>query len=813
MKEALTWKTYLGVFFLTTAAILFEILLTRIFSVTMWYHFAFMAISVALFGIAVGAVIVYLFPRLFPQDRIHVALGACCLLFSVTAVLGLIGHLLIPFTPELTAYGLMTVIGTYLTVAVPFVFNGIAVCLILTRFHRHVSRLYAVDLIGAGIGCVFIIGLLSFADAPTAVFIVAILGCVASLLFLAVQVAKKLIIANVVLILVLVSVVELGISYSSRNDSLFPFKWVKGEPTLFDIFHHSWNHYSYIRLHGDMDTTHLPLGWGISRTWPTDRRVFQTVLNIDGHAGTMLTRYTGKFEEIEHLTYDITNLVHYLRDDAHLLAIGVGGGRDILSAIAFGQRMATGVEFNTNILRLLTHVEPFRTFTGDLGNRDDVNLVNEEARSFLHGTREQFDIIQVSLIDTWAATAAGAFALTENSLYTKEAWHLMFDRLTDDGVITFSRWFYANRPHESWRMTALAVEVLRERGIENPRDHILFAKTDFMWPWDTHPDYGIGTIMVGKSPFSERDREIFHRMCEKFEFIPVLSPDESHGFETFETIVNVPDPAQLRTMFPINIWAPTDNSPFFFHMVKFRDFFRTDIMDQGVISFNNQGATVLVLLLITVTLLALLTVILPLALRTNPADLKGSSLHLLYFVGIGFGFMFVEISQLQKLNLILGHPTYSLSVVLFTILISSGLGSLTTNRLKLENLHNPGLKLLVGLLVSLLLYGLLAPPILEAVRSQSTMIRVFVSGLLLVPIGFMMGMAFPIGMKLAELRNKVVLTPWLWGVNGATSVCGSVLTVVVSISYGIAQAYWVGVLFYILVLTCFYLESRKGPAV
>src|SRR5918997_5314823 len=207
---------------------------------------------------------------------------------------------------------------------------------------------------------------------------------------------------------------------------------------------------------------------------PEELTVNQLSMVIDSTAGTVLTRYTGDPDETDALRYDVTNLAHYARQDGDVLVVGVGGGRDVLSALEFDQRSVTGVEINGDILDITNG--RYGDFTGHLDRHPKVDFVNDEARSYLARTDERFDIIQISLIDTWAATSAGAYALSENSLYTTEAWGEFFDSLDEGGILSVSRWFDfvgAERPLEMYRTASLASQALVEHGVENPRDHML----------------------------------------------------------------------------------------------------------------------------------------------------------------------------------------------------------------------------------------------------------------------------------------------------------------------------------------------------
>ena len=222
-----------------------------------------------------------------------------------------------------------------------------------------------------------------------------------------------------------------------------------------------WNSHAAIAVHKDVSQG--AFSWGMSPVYKGDNHPKQLFLFIDAAAGTVFTQWDGKrAEQVQHLRYDITSLAHHLRPESDTLVIGVGGGRDIVTALLFNAPRVTGVEINKDILDLLEY--DFADFTGRLARNPKVRFIHDEARSYIERSGERFDIIQASLIDSWAATAAGAFTLTENSLYTQEAWVEFLNHSTDRGVITFSRWWVRERPGEMLRCASLAYAALQKNG-------------------------------------------------------------------------------------------------------------------------------------------------------------------------------------------------------------------------------------------------------------------------------------------------------------------------------------------------------------
>ncbi|KPL02685.1 MAG: hypothetical protein AMJ90_05180 [candidate division Zixibacteria bacterium SM23_73_2] len=802
-QEVVKKHTYAGLFMVTLATLMYEILLTRIFSVTMWYHFAFMAVSVAMFGMTVGAILVYLLPNYFTQKRAKYHLALSSLLFGLSIVVCFLIYLNTPLVTNTMIGGLFSSAFIYVIISVPFMFSGICVCLALTKFPRQVSKLYAFDLAGAAVGCIVLIYTLKVTDGPTAVVLAGLFAIFGGVFF-AVEVNKRLAILFSFIILVF-GITVTGVM--SRQLPALKLKWVKGRierPPLYE----KWNSFSRVTVRAETFLAN-PFSWSPSSVTPSKRKVKQLWMQIDSQAGTPLTAFDGDLSDLEYLKYDLTNLVHYIRPNSKVLVIGSGGGRDILSALVFNQRFALGVEMNKDIIDAVN--QRFGDFTGHLDKHPKVTFVNDEARSYIARQRDQFDIIQVSLIDTWAATAAGAFALTENSLYTMEAWKLFLEKLTPDGVLTFTRYYFRDCPGETYRLTSLASASLRELGIENPRSHIIVVR-NLRHHWRRMPNNpdGYGTILLSKKPFSDEDLQMVDRICQLMQFDLVISPNYSLD-STFATIASGVNLEGFAARFPINISPPTDDSPFFFHMLRLQDIFNRELWEQGALSFNMKAVSILGTLLIVVMVLTFLCIIVPLIIKTKRTALRGAPPLCVFFAAIGFGFMLVEISQMQRLIIFLGHPTYGLSVVLFSLLLSSGLGSYSTHRIGDHDVRIPAIKRLFALLCALVLFGKLTPYAMSVFQGSITMVRILVAIGILFPLGLFMGMAFPLGMKIAS-NKSVSLTPWLWGINGATSVCASVLAVVIALSSSISTAFWMGFFCYAVSFIIFVWTTRKEPS-
>ena len=795
-------STYIGLFFVALATLMHEILLTRIFSVTMLYHFAFVALSLAMFGMTAGALLVYLAPRLFPPDRVHERLAAAAVAFPTVLVFSFLTQLSIPFQLHPSAVAIYGIALTYTVIAVPFVVSGVAVCLALTSFPRAVSRLYAADLAGAALGCVLLIYVLEWSDGPTAVLWVAVLASAGGVAFSrgARSPALRRTAAATAVVLVAAAVGHTVLVRQGRP--VLRLLYTKGSAAIEPLpLYDKWNSYSRVRVTGNPARLSPPSGWGLSQTLPPGTTLHQLLLDIDSWAGTTMTKFDGDLASVGHLKYDVTNIGYYLRPERNALIVGAGGGRDVLSALAFGAHAVTAVDINRNVIGTVNG--RYGDFTGHLDRIPGVRFVNDEARSFVARSPDRFGSIQISLIDTWAATAAGAFVLGENSLYTVEAWTTFLGHLADDGLLSVSRWYFRDRPAELYRTTTLAVEALRALGVTDPRRHIAVVRNMhplLYWTSAETPD-GVGTILVSRRPFTDGELDILDREAARLRFDVPFSPRGALD----ETFVRLTEPANLDQFlrsYPINIAAPTDDSPFFFNMLRLRDIGSLSLLNFGALSHNMKAVATLGVLAVTVAILTALCILLPLWLTRDRVRLAGDAPLLGFFIAIGLGFMLIETSQMQRLIIALGHPTYGLSVVLFAMLLSSGIGSYLTAGVSSEGAPVSGRTRLIVLVLVLAAFGVATPAVARWSETMTTPVRIAAAVAVLFPAGLFMGMAFPLGMKLASARAGDLM-PWLWGLNGAASVLASVLSVCIALTWSISAAFWTGWVCYLLAVAAF----------
>jgi hypothetical protein len=785
-------QTYTAVFLMTLATLMFEILLTRVLSVTVGYSLAFVAISLAMFGITIGALKVYRSEGRYVGINAKMQMSRTALWFGLSVILCLAFQFVVPFPANPLVAALWIALVGYPLFSIPFYFSGICICIALTKFPADTSSFYAADLVGAASGCILVIWVLDVSDAPTALIVVALLAGIAGT-FLAIDSGQRTLKrAGTAFSLVCLVSASVGTILAYNQASLFRVKWAKGANQPRPIYE-KWNSFSRIAVTGDPEIPMDVLSEGVSATYPPERKVRQLALRIDAKAETTLTDFDNQIDKLDYLKYDVKSAVYNIRPNSNTLVIGAGGGRDVLSALVFGAKSVHAVEINSDILKAVN--DRFGSFTGHLNRNPRVVIVNDEARSYITRTTDRFDVIQASFIDTWAATAAGALSCTENSIYTVEAWKLFLNRLSPTGVLSFSRWYQLSLPAEAYRLTSLAAVALREVGAGDSGSHIVLVR-NLRHDQEFQGQVGVVTILVSKSPFTPVDLDQIEAIAKRMQFDIILSP-RFVSDPIYAALATGDASSSVSEKMHVNVSPPTDDRPFFFYMTLPRE-------SLNPASLLAPGGIVGALLLL-VAFLVVVFVLWPVFKSLPRGTLLRATPRILFFAAIGLAYMLIEISVMQGLMIFLGHPIYALAVVLFVLLLSSGAGSLATLRI---NPRGRCAFVCFFLLLSMVfLFGLYTPRLLHGFVSYAAPVRVFVSACTLIPIGFFMGMAFPLGMRLSN-QGSESLASALWGVNGAASVFASVLAVMIDMNIGISSSFWSGFTFYAFAL-CAYLWASK----
>jgi len=786
---------YVGVFLVALSTLMLEILLTRVTSVVAWYHLAFFVISLAMLGMTAGAVWVFVRPESFPQTRVNERMTQATLAFAIVTPISIGLALAMPLYPVNDLMGFLGLLAFAGPLIIPFVLSGIALTLALTRAGLPPGLVYGVDLVGAAMGCVLVIPTLGVVDAASAIAVAAALAGAAALAFAVASGGRRAGPAIVTLTMVWIA----WANATAETPALRPI-WSKGtRENPGDFSWLDWNTYSRVTVANTVVAA--PVLWAAGRNTPPHimgpRQ--QREIRIDGAAATMMVELGPGPDQHEYLDWDVTAFAHRLRPNGPAAVIGVGGGRDVLEAIRAGHEHVLGIELNDLILDL--HRQTMPEFSG-VATLPGVELVADEARSYMAREQRKFRVITMSLIDTWASTGAGAYSLSENGLYTVEGWKTFMSRLDSDGIFTVSRWYKVNSPGETARMLALAMETLWEVGAKEPRNHIILLQVG-----------NIATILVSPQPFSNDDLDLMQKHAVRMGLNMILTPRKRPQNPTLAALADQPSRAAMWAWTqsqPLDLTPTTDDRPFFFNMLKPGTWLtREEEIDRMDLSFlgNLQATQTLVYATLVSLLLTVLAIVIPLWSRRR--DLHGYAPGELgascgYFALIGVGFMLVEIGLLSRLNVYLGHPTLALAVLLAGIIFFTGIGSMSSSRVPVERALVARMFPLVPALL-VLVASLVLNPAMHATGSSGIATRVLVSLALIGPPALGLGLAFPLGLRLVtRLRgeHRADLGPWLWGINGAFGVCASGLALGCSMAFGVSTTLILGALAYLWLPLC-----------
>jgi hypothetical protein len=759
---------YLCVALTTLATLLLELSLTRIFSVVFYYHFVFLAISIALFGLGAGGVFSYVVAGW--KGNLFQKLGR---LSAVNSLLVILAVLVVLAQGEHPTHGYLTL--TYFATALPFFVAGTIVSLVVSETIERVNRIYFFDLAGAAGSCLLLVFLLETFGGPDTTIVSAVLFAAAAAVWHGLSGAVRERAASVALALAL-----FGLLMFNGRFRLIDVTYAKGQKLEHESFV-KWNSFSRIAI-------------APNKGDPGSQLIF-----IDADASTGIANFDFAHlseRNLRDLLYQGPGLPYAIRPGAKTLIIGPGGGWDVARALASGSHDITGVEINPIIATTIMQ-ERFPQLSRGLYLRPDVHIHVEDGRAFVRRSTEKYQVLQATLVDTWASTAAGAFAFSENNLYTAEAFGDYLTHLTDDGILAFTRWGF-DPPRESLRLISLAMVALRNLGEADPARHILVGREG------SHADLAAfgakDTVLISRRPFQAEDLNRARHVLAEGHMTAVYMPDESLPNQ-FTELLHSPDPADYQRRYPFDISAVTDNRPFFFYTVQPGDlwnFITRASTNSEDYKINSAVPLLFELLAISVLATVIVLALPPLVLRTRLPRQKPVAAFLLYFLAIGAGYILVEVALIQKFVLFLGHPTYALTVVIFSLLVSSGMGSYASRRVIQSSAWRwRGVLVGVALLIGVLAVGVsvLLPKAITLPLSW----KIVMSVALILPAGFLMGMPFPVGLERLEKWESTSVR-WAWSLNAAASVLGSVASLVLAIYLGLVQTLLIGGVLYLAAL-------------
>ena len=788
---------HVGLFIVSCSLFVFELLLTRLFSVVLVYHFAFFAVSIALFGLGAGAIFVQLFPKYYMEDTVLRQLTFSSLALGLAMLCPVYFLLRFNLMPRASLYiaGIPTgsLCFIFLLSALPFFWGGVITATLFKHFSRSISTLYFADLLGASVGSVATFMLLGLCSAPTAVLVDAILASFGSFGFIGTgrfwKSRRTLLVPSVAVCLFLV--VLLGYH---RATSAFDLKFAKGLDRSKDEFS-KWNAISRVAVSKPLPPLKdiAIMTWGVSRNFHGNFPEMKW-LDIDAQAGTFLTHFDGDWRSVAYVTQDPPSIVHRLKEQPETLIIGAGGGKDVLAALALGAKHVTAVELNPLIVNDVM-LGRYREFTGGLYEDPRVTAVVSEGRSYLHSRRETYDIIQLAFVDTSAATSAGAYVLSENNLYTIEAFLEYLSHLKEGGILS-ATWVDLAELKGGTRLVSLAIAALKRLQIEDVERHLIVVMNT------SRPNWTIVNVLMKRTPFTAEEENQIGAICQRLGFKIPHAPLHPSGTFISRLILDR-NRETLLSSYPLNLSPPTDDRPFFFYQDRLAQLFESLRGEAKPGYIYGAGLLLLSRTLVVSLVLVLVFFFGPLLfLRRNvqaaqPPLVSTTLSYLFYFCCLGLGFMFLEITLIQRFLLFLGHPFYTLSVTLLALLLASGFGSLTTH---FFSSHSPRMyvtKTLALLNGIGLAYHWLLPKLLKGFIGYPLGLKACLTLIVLTPLGFLMGMPLPLGVRVVRDRMGMLI-PWAWGLNGAMSVLGSVLAMFIAMNFGYSATFLTGLGFYLL---------------
>lgn len=795
-SQSLAWQG-LGLAFVSAAALSFEINLTRLFSVSQFYHFAFMVVSIALLGYGASGTFLALQKGKNKKEKEYpLSLLAGCAGICILGSFLLVN--IIPFDSysiavDISQLGIL--VFHYAALSSPFFFIGMITSLMLRRNRESSGKVYALNLAGSAAGCLVAILTPGLIDGEGVVALSAVIACSGGLFFMIheksnKQKGKAAISLGVIGITLVIALVPLSskIIHGEMPEfftlNISPYKSISyalQNPEA-EVINSAWNSISKIDVVRSPSLHSLPgLSYRYANPLPPIKGLFwdgdnlNAILPLDDDQAFM-----------SHLQ---TAIAYELQENPHVLILEPKGGMAISAARALGAGQITAVEGNPLVIDA----------AADIYHMEGVDLVTSSGRSFLRASETKFDIIQIPLTDSFHPVSSGAYALGEDYRYTLESFEDMIKILKPDGLLVITRWLQ-QEPSEWLRIFALAVTALEEQGLNSTTNIIALR------------GYNTGTIFVKNSPFKMTEiaqvRSFAENKAFDIVFMPTLREEEINRFnilpepvyyQTFNNFLQADSREYFYRAYPYDVSPPTDDHPFFGHYFKWSQI--GDVL--GSIGttwqpFGGAGYLVIIIIFIIALILSSGLILLPMIFRKRTGSASRLGRLPIYFGLIGLAFMLVEMPLIQRFILYLDQPSFAMAAVLFSILLFSGIGShYGSQKLTLPK----ALSSLVGLLI---VYIFLLPRLLSLSLGLPLALRLLITIVLIAPVGFLMGIPFPAG--LSQIRTIKEQNPdagdwiisYVWGVNGASSVIATILASLISLSCGFNLTFVAGTFCYLL---------------
>ena len=769
---------------LSAAALAYEVLLTRLFAIVQWHHFAYMIISVALLGYgAAGTTVTLLQERLVP--RTHAVFAAGATLFAVSAVASFLIAERLPFNAleflwDARQAGYLGAL--YGLLLVPFYCAAIALCTAFTRYAEEAPRLYSFDILGAAAGSLGVIAALFLFHPMSALKLVGAAGIAAALLARrsarrGVDAVSAGLIAFALGLLALPA--DRLVLVSSPYKDLSQALQVSGAKIVAERS-------SPLGLVTVVESPAVPFRHapGLSLNAPSGPPV-QLGVFTDGNGFSAIDRFTGDRASITYLDWLPSALPYHLLQEPSVLVLGSGTGSDVLQAWYRGARAITAVELNPQFVDLVE--QDFGAFSGRPYALPGVKVQVGEARGFVAASDMRYDLIQVALLDAFGAASAGLYALSESYLYTVEALQLYLSHLAPGGYLAITRWVTLP-PRDMLKLLATAVTALERAGVSDPASRLVLVR-----------GMRTATLLVknGRITAEEiaRIREFSRERAFDTTYYPGIGAEEVERFNRLDRpyfaeatrALLAPERDAWIARYKFMIAPATDDRPHFFHFFKWsslEELLRQK--EQGALPLVESGYPLLVATLVQAVALSAVLILLPLVLvrRALTAEERRSGPHVAaYFAVIGLAFMFLEIAFIQKFVLFLSHPLYAVAVALAGFLFFAGLGSRLAARIAPAARGRAVTIAIAAIVVTGVVYLLALPAIFPRLMGWPDAAKVVLALVLIAPLALPMGFPFPVGLA-ATHRSAPRLVPWAWGVNACASVAAAILATLAAMHFG-----------------------------
>lgn len=793
-SDILSFKHKLGLLFVAMSSLMLEFTLIRVLSISLWYHFAFMIISIALLGFGISGVAIVISDRINKSD-INRFLTIISLIYSVSILVcfGLINK--IPFDPfSILAKPIQFLYLPlyYLIIVLPFFFAGLIIGRIFSRFKSDISKLYFFDLFGAGLSCFVFIIIVPLFGGSGGIITASLIAATATLIFSTIK--SKL--STIGLIGGLILIIA-NSYFLTEPDNTFPISispnkfygnYMQENPGLRILT--KWNSFSRVDVLQDEDP-------------PIDAYPVYTAVIDAGNSTTNIPQVPAITDSLPP-PMDASNLAMILKNDsANVFIVGSGGGGEIVSALSYHAKTITAVEIN-GILNDLIKKDFAASWTSGIAKNKKVNIITDDARGYLRGKRLKFDVIISAHTISASAVASGAMSLVENYIMTKEAIEDYLFHLKPDGIL------YISRPESQIPrlVTTLKIATLELGGL-NPRKNFFVFKRP---PSEFEKDMSfLAGVVYKKDGLNQYDIELLKTQAALLNLDIIYDPtSKQEGI--YKDLIESDNIFETVKKYPINLLPATDDNPYFEHQTKFSDLNLSDIResfsqtDRAIISLVQKPAaeSTLIIIFIQSVIIAGVLIFLPVCLkfkkRAEYRDFKKGK-YLLYFSFLGLGYIMIEICLIQKFNLFLGQPVYTLLTVISTLLIFSGIGSMVSDKI-VKLFKNSIIPLFIIIAFLSILIGLLNPKIFIFFARTDELWRVIISVIIIAPLAFFMGIPFPYGFaRIPAIKDdNRFLTAYSWGVNGFFSVIGSVVVVMLSMTLGFRLVFIISAIIYLLAL-------------